>query len=558
MFFEQIKKVKLEIILFLVFILYRIPLLGSDMLNLDGPVWKSRIFEFSSALFSLDFAKTAVTYHPGVVLMWLGAIGVKLFNIFGDFMGTTDTSTVAGYVGMHFSQKIMLVIFMAFIYAVCVYIIKSLYGYKFALLLFVLLTFEPYFLGLTRVLHTDGLITALSFLSVLSLHYYFRLYFDSKKIFKINFLWVILSGFSVSLALLTKSNSLFLVAFNVLAMFIYCLFYIKSKSFLWRIVLSIFTSIKIFSIWLIVVCVGFVIFWPAMWVSPLETLQLYVSGITDVGFEVHYQAWFGIEVADPGATFYPIITFIRLTPWFIVLSFSGILLFIYNAIRYKKIDSFHLISFLFIVLYTLLLSIPEKKLGRYMLPNLPYIAIFATWFVSELLEIIEKTYKKAKKYSLSYLATLLFFLLSFVSAYKIFPDYLMYYSPFVLGYSGGSQIEEPKWPLGYYSLAQYLNGLPNSDTRYVLVRYGYVFNPFYNGPTGTTSQRTEKDPGAYFILEKYSDFRYLRGKAYKQVEVVKVGGLDYFWVYEITGNFEGSNEYKFVFPSGLRIDPRFN
>lgn len=545
------KSYKLYLIVFLTFVIVRVPLLGADIINTDAPVWKTRTFQFSNAIFSGDFAATNVTYHPGVILLWLSAWGVKFFNLFSDlFLNGIGPETVQGYIGMHFAQKFMIVLFLGFCISLSTYLVSKMYSKNFAIIFFALLTFEPYVLGLTRVLHTDGLITFTSFTSVFSLFYF---YFQEKK----NKKWIYISAIFAGLAMLTKSNGLFLLGISGITIFVCEV--LVAKNFL----KSIFVIAVEYLKWVLTSIITFVALWPAMWVTPLETLKNYYYGIVGIGLEVHYQAWLGVEVADPGPYFYPSVLFIRLTPWFILLAGVGVLLVFLNFFKYKKLDKYLLISLCFIVLYLAFLTISDKKLGRYALPTVPFLAVFGTFALTSIyktLNIEKYRLKITKKFSLSITSITVFVIiyLSTVSTIKIFPDYLAYYSPIIGGFEAGRNIEEPKWPLGYYKLSKYLNSLPGADERYILVRFGYLYNPFNeSGKTGTLSQKTEKDPGAYFVLEKYSDYRYTRGKGIVLKKVIPINGVDYFWVYEITGNYPNTSGYKFTFPPGMQVQREY-
>jgi|GEM_PF-813114 len=538
---------KFYILVFITFIIVRLPLLGADIINTDAPVWKTRTFQFSNAVFSGDFASTNVTYHPGVTLMWLSAWGVKFFNIFSDiFLGGVGPDTVTGYIGMHFTQKLMIIIFLSFCITVSTYILSKIYSNSFAVLFFAMFTFEPYVLGLTRVLHTDGLITFTSFSSVLSLYYF---YFQNK----VNEKWIYISAVFGGLAMLTKSNGLFLLGISGMTIFVFELLY--ENSFL----CFILNTTKEYLKWLFTTIVTFILFWPAMWVSPIEAVKNYYYGIVGIGLEVHYQAWLGVEVANPGPYFYPSVLFIRLTPWFILLAGSGILLVFLNFFKYKKLDKYLLLNLCFIVIYLAFLTISDKKLGRYALPVVPFLAMYAVFTLVSIFKALKiDSYKlrifKNTSLSITFISVVVILYLNIISAIQIFPDYLAYYSPLIGGFNAGRNIEEPKWPIGYYKLSKYLNNLPGAKDRYILVRFGYLYNPFnISGKTGTLSQKTEKDPGAYFVLEKYSDYRYTRGKGIVLKKVIQIDGVDYFWIYEIIGDYPNTARYKFTFPPGMQI-----
>ena len=83
-----ITNLKYEIIVLILFVLSRVPQLGYDIFNTDAWKWKARIYDFGSGVFGLDLALTIQKYHPGVTLMWLGTIGVKVYNAYYDiFLG---------------------------------------------------------------------------------------------------------------------------------------------------------------------------------------------------------------------------------------------------------------------------------------------------------------------------------------------------------------------------------------------------------------------------------------------------------------------------------------
>ena len=51
-------RIKYEILVFILFVVSRLPDLGYDTFNTDVWKWKARIFDFGTGIFTLDFAKT--------------------------------------------------------------------------------------------------------------------------------------------------------------------------------------------------------------------------------------------------------------------------------------------------------------------------------------------------------------------------------------------------------------------------------------------------------------------------------------------------------------------
>ena len=76
-----------EILVFVFFVLIHLPNLGHDNFNTDVWKWKSRSYNFGSAVLGGDFSHTLQTYHPGVTLMWLGSIGARINNFLAGIKG---------------------------------------------------------------------------------------------------------------------------------------------------------------------------------------------------------------------------------------------------------------------------------------------------------------------------------------------------------------------------------------------------------------------------------------------------------------------------------------
>ena len=205
---DFLKKQTEVITVFVVFVLVRLPLLGMDIVNSDAYWWKTRSYNFGNALSSLDFALTAQTYHPGVTLMWINYFGIKIFTLLDQFIFKGRLNEQDLFLINHIIQKSFLVFVFGVLFALTFSKIKLMFGKIVARYFFVLLTFTPYFLGLTRVLHTDALVTFFLFLSFLYLYSYFD---ELKKV------QLIIAGGFTALALLTKSNSLLFIPFAPLS-----------------------------------------------------------------------------------------------------------------------------------------------------------------------------------------------------------------------------------------------------------------------------------------------------------------------------------------------------
>jgi len=420
----------------------------------------------------------------------------------------------------------------------------------------------------------------------MSIYYYYYLDNNERKNNKQKFkyIWFVLTGVCIGLAMLTKINSLFLYPFIGLEILIIQTFKdLKSNKEIniKNSINIIKNTIKPIFLLTIISIITFFIVWPAMWVAPIETLNYVKTDATRVGYEEgHTQLFLGKVVENPGGLFYPVVLLIRYSIHFFLLWFIGFIFYCKNNFKFKNTknkltekNKLLTISLAFIIFYLIFLAIPNKKLGRYSLPIAPFLTFFATFPLLAFIQKISKnffnkyltsvrTLKDSKtenaqilnhKSFINFFMILtcsLLFIVSVFSTRKIFPNYLMYYNPVIGGYIKGNQIEEQKWPLGYNELAKVLNDYEEAKERRVLVRYGYLFNPFYKGPTGFIDQETEKDAPNIFVAEEIQHInKYINHKKIKLKEVVKVGGIDFFWVYEIEGSKtkeERENNIKYI------------
>jgi hypothetical protein len=172
-----------------------------------------------------------------------------------------------------------------------------------------------------------------------------------------------------------------------------------------------------------------------MWIDPIGTLTYVLKGVT-VGTEDHSQIYFGNLVSDPGPFYYLIVCFIK-TPIYI---FLGLLLAAYRQFgtTYKKY-TFELFLFFSSILYLIEITIPSKKLDRYVLTFILLLSI----------SIISYVYDYSKKLAYSFLALNLFFVF-----YLKF-DFFSYYNPIAGGISNGIKWVEPKWMFGQKEISEY-------------------------------------------------------------------------------------------------------
>ncbi len=449
------KRYKYEFLVFLFFVLVRIPSLGHDNFNTDAWRWKSRSYNFGNAITSGKFENTLQKYHPGVILMWLGSAGVKINNTYANLKGQSLVAdeSVDIIFQLDFVQKLLVVCAQGIAVTFVFYVLRNIFGYKYSMIAIFMLSLEPFYLGLTRVFHLEGLVSSFMLASIIWLYYYLL----NTKNWKRLAVSSVFAGFS----LLTKTSSIFLIPFSALTLFIYVFRNGKSKNLKEYFKKELWNNIKnfnrIFLFWFTIVFMTFFVFWPAMWVSMTGVFQALYEGIVDVGVEGdHLQYYFGKLVDDPGPSFYFVVFGFR-SSTYLFIGFIGSLLIRNKLPRYYKNFLDYLLVFVFFIF--LQLTIPSKKLDRYILPMLVVMSLSSSIFIAWVFS----------KLKFSKLKIALFLTPVVLTLFVLHPDYLSYYSPIFGGIKVGSKVIEPKWIIGTKEIVRYFKNVQrdnNMDASY--------------------------------------------------------------------------------------------
>lgn len=398
------------------FIIVRLPYLGFSNFNTDSFKWKARIYDFGSGVFNLNFEQTVQKYHPGVTLLWVGTVSVKIYNfIYLKVFKSLPVADSAEFLfSLNFYQIFFVVLVLAFLISKSYKYLSLIIGEAKALVLLSVFSLEPFFMGLTTTLHLDGLLN----LFILNCLLTFYLYLEGRgsNYFK-------LSGIYFGLALLTKTTAFL---FLPIVLFFLILRFYKTRDVI---------HIKNFFIFGLISFGTYFILWPGMWIDPIGTLTYVLKGVT-VGTEDHNQIFFGNLVSDPGAFYYLIVIFIKTT----IYIFPGLLLAAYMQFgtTYQKYK-FELFLFLTSLLYLIEISIPSKKLDRYVLTFIMLISLVVASYI----------YDWSKKLAVSLV------ILNLVTAFYLNYDFFSYYNPISGGITSGIYWVEPKWIFGQVEISKF-------------------------------------------------------------------------------------------------------
>ena len=443
----------LSICLLLLTLIPRLSTLESHWSS-DEVLWLDRSSDFMSAVKAGDFSKTVIAYHPGVPTMWIA--GLRTF-----FMrpGITAENLAAArwFIGLFVSACIV----------VCIFFVYQLFGRWVALASFACFAYSPLFLSQSRRVHTDALATIFLLLTVLV----FLMYCQHRKP---QCRYLILSGISFGLALLSKSYALILLPWLAV-----CLFLFRENRIggFWRQLceILIFLSVTVLTV---------VSVWPVFWSASVGVVAVFLFGVSiqllrglnkervnpylivfvvstlvllsvrvieTVGLvfdSVHWALttphevehfFLGKVVNDPGWLFYPFVLTIKSTPLMLPLAIVGFIL-LWRQRKHTAENARHfktaLALVIGIVLFTVCLSATSKKFSRYLLPAFALLEIlagiglvaFLKWIYASLASYFQPEVIARYKKALAVLACLCFFFIQIFPVMALHPYYGTYYN----------------------------------------------------------------------------------------------------------------------------------
>lgn len=423
--------------------------------NSDEARWLRRSAQFMSSVKQGEFSETLIAYHPGVTTMWIA--GLRTFFTTPQ-MDVENLARARWFIGLVISAGISLA---------CV-LLYQLYGRWIALTSIVCFAFSPLFLAQARRVHTDALATTFILLTVLL----FLLYCQERHRHR----YLIFSGVTFGLALLSKSYALILLLWIPLCLF---LFWKKHTGSFWTYlavgvcflkcamltVLAVWPVFWTLSFGILSVCVlGTLVillgelkrgkislrsisFWASALViggtgiRALQTVWLVFDSVNWAVTTPHEIEHFflGEVVYDPGWLFYPLVLTIKSTPLMLPLLLVGCIL-LWKSRKDSAETSRHFKTALALlisaVLFTVCLSATSKKFSRYLLPAFPMLEILSAigfveglkWAYRRLVPRFGAAVTAKYKIALTVLACGVFFFVQVFPVLALHPYYGTYYN----------------------------------------------------------------------------------------------------------------------------------
>ena len=560
----SVMKIKLLLFNVCLLILTLIPRLSTleSHWSSDEVRWLRRSSNFMSAVRRGDFSETRIAYHPGVPTMWIA--GLRTFFT-PPRVDLENLAAARWFIGLVMSACIVVSIF--FVY--------QLSGGWVALSCFACLAYSPLFLAQTRRVHTDALSTIFILLTVLL----FLLYCQHRA----QRLYLIFSGMSFGLAILSKSYALILLPWLPV-----CLFLFRENRIgdFWKQMceILIFLSVTVLTV---------VSVWPVFWSPSIVLVSLFVFGVSvlllrdmkkghvnpyllvffgsvvvlvslrvieTVGLVFDRVNWavttphevehffLGKVVNDPGWLFYPFVLTIKSTPLMLPLAIVGFILLWRQRTHSEETARQFKIGVVLVIgvlLFTICLSATSKKFSRYLLPAFPMLEILAAiglvqgfkWVYATLCSRFQTLEVPLYKNALLVTACIAFFFIQTLPVLALHPYYGTYYN---LCWKGTdiTKIITVGEASGLDLAAKYLNEKPNA--RELVVQVSPLATEFvyyyFQGRVYRADRGVGISPAYEVVYIRDSQIGRVpqTGTLNGELEaLVTLNGIDLVWIYRV-------------------------
>jgi hypothetical protein len=467
----------------------------------DEVAWLVRSANFYYALGQRDYAATYIKEHPGVVTMWAGTAAYMLdfpeYRGFGQGYFDSDkywmfedfiTSHGVDPHDLLVTTRAIMVIINTLLIAAAFVFARLLFGTFPTLIGFLLIAFDPFHVSVTRLAHLDGPVSSFLFLSLLAFLAYL---YCGRRLF-----YLLISAIAGGLAVLAKLPGLIIAPAVVLIALISYFSERKDKlhNNAERAGTLVGLLIKPLLLWGTVFIISVVIFFPAMWVNPVNNLkQLVLSPLTAgsviqvVEDDLPSGSGGEIEATKIRFTFsskslkyylrYPRRYLWDATPviLFGLVASLAAYVFKFSLFKAKKVRRGVIGLLLFLVVYTLFLTFPSKTSIKYYIPVYPVLDLIAGLGCYACVDWIRKLKPFAGKRIFPYLALSAIILVQIVGAISTYPYYSVYFNPLMGGNHRAGEVNSGGSGEGLDLAAEYLNNKPDAENLKAMSWYG-------NGP----------------------------------------------------------------------------
>ncbi|UCC62341.1 MAG: glycosyltransferase family 39 protein, partial [Anaerolineae bacterium] len=354
----------------------------------DEPIWVFRAVRFLRALEARRWSDTFQIGHPGVLTMWMGALGIwwRRWRFSSDTAAlldwvdrvawvTPDNSALFDRLVPFLPSARLAMAALTSLGVVGIYwLSRRLWDRRIALTGAALIALDPFIAGLSGLLHVDAPATTFMLLGLLAWLNALdrRICYPEERIVRAA-LFAFLSGFCAGLGMLSKSPAIWIAGAVGLCTLLYLALMLPLT---WR---KVGWTALLGVVWLAGTGAGLFTF-PAMWTDPLGVIRA-TYGLADRHLDIAHRVSFfrGVSGGDPGPWFYPTVLLYRLTP----ISLAGLLFSTFPPFGRGRTPEAQrqcvLLASLwvFAVGLTMLITVGAKKFDRYLLPAFPAFDLVA-------------------------------------------------------------------------------------------------------------------------------------------------------------------------------------
>ncbi|MCB9434012.1 MAG: glycosyltransferase family 39 protein [Ardenticatenaceae bacterium] len=521
-----------SLLLFLLFLVALLPRLTavSRYITPDELMWVHRSVVFREALLNGRFADTITTGHPGVITTWLGALGISIQLLF-------DTAARANYVwishvawmtpdNMAAFQKMAALLTAARLAVIVAnsaglvaifQLARRLWGAGVALLLALLLAFDPFVAGLSGLLHVDALMTILSTLALLT----FILFLSPHTPHPTPHTprtYLVASAILSALAVLAKSPAILLPPLVALLLGVRLL---AQRGEGWG--KGVATAVRDGLLWLFTYLVTLLLVLPALWADPVRVWgEISGSASRHVETALRPTYFMGNVTFDHGWSFYPVALVFRLGPLVLI----GLLLFVGLWFWQRKWHWSLLVLGVWTVLYWVGISLTAKKFDRYALPLIFPLTAFAAlgwWWLGEKLPR-----RRSWLFTLLIAAQLAYLLPSL-------PFPLSAYNPLLGGATAAERVLTVGWGEAISVAGSWLAAQPGVGEQTAVSGFPTNLAPFFPGQTLLPGSDGEEQ--ADYIIRTVNTLQLENGRSWQPpgsvelIHTIRFGGREQGWIY---------------------------
>jgi len=463
-----------------------------SFVTLDEPHWLSMGANFYYALGQREFENTVYEYQPAVTTMAI--IAFAMFLYFPEYRGFGQ-----GYLSyekglldpfmmkygydplklLEYSRTIQVVVLLV-LFLLLYFLLQKFIPKWAAAFAALFVTFDPYYLGLTRMLTHEAMVALFVLVSLLALAVYFM---KDRK-----FIFLLISGMAAGFAQLSKSSAIAMLA-GVGILFLVQL--VEERGQGWG--RAVVNAFKTFGIWFAALALTYFVFWPGMWVAPGKMLYQVYGNAFSYAFqgarltvtEDLNVSEFSLDTTSTGVWDIAKVLLYRTTPFTWLGFLLGIALpFTQNRERARQNRVLFTLLAVNALAFILLIGLAQGRNSPHYIAS-SYVSVnllAALGWMSALSWLAER--HPLRKLQIQYAGLALVLMLQVGSALSFFPYYYTYRNPMLQALGWYSEYPQKPYGEALEIAAQYLAQQPNAAESTVFSYYSRgCFSFYYPGNT---------------------------------------------------------------------------